>query len=218
MRKRKKSFHDTAAEIQLASFIVPMLDMAFQLLAFFIMSYNPNTLREAHFDGALLPPPPPPKEAPKFGPNEAKKPELSEVKNDPPPEMEEAITLIVTAVPRGEIYETRVKGKEKRDGMPAKISIQLPTQPTAELIANVEDPADEAIKRLSDHLRAYVKSLPAAGDKSVTKMKLNIEADDNLKHQYFIQIYDVCKASQFTRISFAQPPGLRPDAKIGGVP
>jgi biopolymer transport protein ExbD len=216
MRKPKRD--NTTAEIQLASFIVPMLDMAFQLLAFFIMSYNPNTLREAHFDGSLLPPPPAKDAPPMFGPNEAKKPELSEVKDEAPPDLEEAVTLVVTAVPRGEILQTRVKGKEKRDGMPAKISIQLPTKPSPDLIANVEDPVDDAIKKLTDHLKAYVKTLPTAGDNSVTKMKLNIEAEDNLKHQYFIQIYDVCKSANFTRISFAQPPGLRPGAKIGGGP
>src|SRR5436309_576631 len=46
---------DTAGEgVQLSLVITPMLDTAFQLMAFFVMVYNPAPT-ETHLDGKLLP-------------------------------------------------------------------------------------------------------------------------------------------------------------------
>ena len=41
--------------VNLGIIITPMLDMAFQVLAFFIMTYHPSAL-EGHFDINMLPP------------------------------------------------------------------------------------------------------------------------------------------------------------------
>ena len=51
---RKRPEH-TAPEVDLGIIITPMLDMAFQLLAFFVMTYHQSAL-EGHIDGNLLPP------------------------------------------------------------------------------------------------------------------------------------------------------------------
>src|SRR2546421_11155369 len=40
--------------VQLGLIITPMLDMSFQLLAFFIMTYHPSAL-EGHIPGSLVP-------------------------------------------------------------------------------------------------------------------------------------------------------------------
>ena len=53
MKHRKK---DPGSQgVQLGLIITPMLDMSFQILAFFIMTYNPSAL-EGHIPGSLVPP------------------------------------------------------------------------------------------------------------------------------------------------------------------
>ena len=51
--KRRKI--PTAPGVQLGLIITPMLDMSFQILAFFIMTYHPSAL-EGHIPGSLVPP------------------------------------------------------------------------------------------------------------------------------------------------------------------
>ena len=53
MMKRKKKWQPDGG-VDLGIIITPMLDMAFQLLAFFIMTYQPSP-SEAALDGSLLP-------------------------------------------------------------------------------------------------------------------------------------------------------------------
>ena len=53
---RHKGRHaESGGGVQLGLIITPMLDMSFQLMAFFIMTYHPSAL-EGHIDGNLLPP------------------------------------------------------------------------------------------------------------------------------------------------------------------
>src|SRR5438477_9989569 len=53
--KRHNSRGGGSQGVQLGLIITPMLDMSFQLMAFFIMTYHPSAL-EGHIDGNLLPP------------------------------------------------------------------------------------------------------------------------------------------------------------------
>jgi biopolymer transport protein ExbD len=75
--------------VNLGLVITPMLDMSFQLLAFFVMIYHPSAL-EAHIDGRLLPPPPArtaelvDKKGADKGPAKEKDPKKKEEKDKPP--------------------------------------------------------------------------------------------------------------------------------------
>ena len=53
MSQRRRKI-DPGLGVNLGLIITPMLDMAFQLMAFFIMTYPPSP-RESVIDGALLP-------------------------------------------------------------------------------------------------------------------------------------------------------------------
>src|SRR5438477_1242086 len=53
--KRQKIHGGGSQGVQLGLIITPMLDMSFQLLAFFIMTYHPSAL-EGHIPGSLVPP------------------------------------------------------------------------------------------------------------------------------------------------------------------
>ena len=55
MSKRTHNKGGGAQGINLSLIITPMLDMSFQLLAFFIMTYHPSAL-EGHIPGSLVPP------------------------------------------------------------------------------------------------------------------------------------------------------------------
>lgn len=79
--------------------ITPMLDMSFQLLAFFVMTFNP-TPAEGHLDMAL----------PKVEGGESTAP--------PPPSLEEdteELVVSVDATEKGEIAQIRIRGKEDTD-------------------------------------------------------------------------------------------------------
>src|SRR2546429_8998596 len=104
---RKRASQPAAQGVQLGLIITPMLDMAFQILASFIMTYHPSAL-EAHIPGSLGPDNPAVKDA-----------------NQPPvpaPEvpistdkalldgLEDAITVKVKAVVKGQEIGTRVAG------------------------------------------------------------------------------------------------------------
>src|SRR5438132_13480245 len=86
--------------VQLGLIITPMLDMAFQILAFFIMTYHPSAL-EAHIPGNLAPP----EDFAKKNPKDAKKdpvdplPSLDESELNP--ELDAAITVKIRAVASG---------------------------------------------------------------------------------------------------------------------
>src|SRR5262245_55976659 len=54
MRKRP-SVPSAMTGVQMGLIITPMLDMSFQILSFFVMTYHPSAL-EGHIDGNLLPP------------------------------------------------------------------------------------------------------------------------------------------------------------------
>ena len=55
MHKKKGHKVEGAQGVQLSLIITPMLDMSFQILAFFIMTYHPSAL-EGHIPGRLAPP------------------------------------------------------------------------------------------------------------------------------------------------------------------
>src|SRR4051794_25367790 len=101
--------HEEPAGVNLSLIITPMLDMAFQLMAFFIMTYHPSSL-EGHIDGTLLPPAEI-KEVGNAGGNP--KDEKPSVENEP--NIKEDYMLIVKAVETG-----------KDEGKPSRIFLKPP--------------------------------------------------------------------------------------------
>jgi biopolymer transport protein ExbD len=87
MRRRLKADEDHGVEMP----ITPMLDMAFQLLMFFIMTYHPSAL-EGHMDLSL----------PAAGEAKAKHPQdVDPNKSDTEIELPSQLTVIVKASPDG---------------------------------------------------------------------------------------------------------------------
>jgi len=177
---------DPGGGVNLGLIITPMLDMAFQLLSFFIMTYHPSAL-EGHIDGNLLP------QVVRPGPV---RPNLEDPEPEWVPEKGDVTTIIVRAVAKGQKEGTR------QEGDPSQILIRRVEDPIPAPIADTNDTWEAGMKKLALALRNHGKGETA----------LKIEGDGNLKHQYVIQVYDICKSAGYRDIAFVYPkktPGPR---------
>src|SRR5260221_11486321 len=102
--------------VNLGLIITPMLDMSFQILTFFIMTYNPSAL-EGHIPGSLAPA----LDIRKNGPENKVDNVLSVDPGEILAEVQDAVTVIV-------------KSSETEPGKPSKVSIQRKTAPAPEQI------------------------------------------------------------------------------------
>jgi biopolymer transport protein ExbD len=160
-----------------------MLDMSFQLMAFFIMTYHPSAL-EGHIDGNLLPP--------TLVANKAKTPvptpmDLPAV--DEEPQLQDVLLVVVKAVAKGQTEGQRF------DGQPSRILLKRPENPEAVTISDSDSTLAEGLKRLTVELKKE------AGPKA----NIKIEGDGDLKHEYLMQVYDACKRAGYQNISFVAP-------------
>lgn len=169
-----------APSINLGLIVTPMLDMSFQILAFFIMTYHPSIL-EGHVNGQLVPP--------KGGIGAPIDPKP---KPEPPtiPDPTESVEIVVKAVPKGGAERQRV------DGEPAQIYLKKVEDVDAALVSDSDEPLDASLKRLASRLKAIPAGM--AGH-------VRLECQGDLKHQYVMQVYDVCRSSGFQNVSFVAP-------------
>jgi biopolymer transport protein ExbD len=170
--------------VNLSIIITPMLDMAFQLMAFFVMTYHPSAL-EGHIDASLLPPS-------KIAIQGKQDLDKNAAPVDVAPDDKDALSVIVKAVKRGQ-----TDGK-RGDGEPSQIFVKRAEEPNPELVADTDVDLDTALRRLRDRLKA----MQTKG----TRASVNIEADSDLKHQYTIRIYDACKSADCASVGFRAPP------------
>jgi biopolymer transport protein ExbD len=193
---RKRTSPSASQGVQLGLIITPMLDMAFQILAFFIMTYHPSAL-EAHIPGSLVPDNPairdahPPLPAPEV-PLPAEK-ELLEG-------LEDAVSVKVKAIAKGQEVGTRVAGS------PSQIFILVPPAIEAELVADVDVEFPVALARLEAKLKGLRKN-------AANKANLKIAADGDLRQQYVMAVYDTARKAGFDKVHFVPPPVLNAKAK-----
>jgi biopolymer transport protein ExbD len=181
--------------IDLGIIITPMLDMAFQLLAFFIMTYNPPA-REAVVDGSLLPP---------TNIAAIAKAAANDKTVVPDPIKGPGLTVLIKAVPPG-----KNKNETLWPGQPKAIYLKKPQDEKPRLVATItqpgaqaSDPPDDwaaALKALADEL-ALSRASPL--EKS---LPINLVGDRALRYGYFIAVQDAAKKAGFTTIGFAAPP------------
>jgi biopolymer transport protein ExbD len=199
MHKRQKIHGGGSQGVQLGLIITPMLDMSFQLLAFFIMTYHPSAL-EGHIPGSLVPPEDFAKKSKDNNPVPQENP-LSVPEEELLPELQESITVKVKAVAKGQEQGTLVEGS------PAQIFLKTPQETEPQLIADptqifTKDPVKDAMVILDSKL----KDMIAKG--ATKKANLKIAADGDLRQQYVMQVYDTCKKAGFDKIHFVPPPVL----------
>jgi biopolymer transport protein ExbD len=173
--------------VDLGIIVTPMLDMAFQLLAFFIMTYHPPA-REAVVDGTLLPPPV------IRGVDKAK---------DPKSVIKTKLRILVKAVPAQ-------KGADEtlERGQPKEIILERPRLHSG-MVATLKQPGakpGDAPADLGAALKALAKELAKSLDNPEEKnLELTIDADRGLRYGYFMAVREVAEASGFKKISFNAP-------------
>jgi biopolymer transport protein ExbD len=185
--------------VQLGMIITPMLDMYFQLMAFFIMVYNPSPL-ETHVQGKLLP----------FAKTLTAGPAVPDKKDDTPPvdkepDVKESLRVIIKAARKDQPAE-KVVGKEDpnrplNDGEPMEIRLKRPEETKEDSFAVISNKRelDNALADLGKALKK-IREGPTGNDLTVS-----LDPDPHLKYEYFIQVYDVCKAAKFKEIGFNAP-------------
>ena len=160
-RHRRHSKQEGGGGVALGLIITPMLDMAFQLLAFFVMTYHPSAL-EGHIDGKLLPPE-------KIATKGKKAPDPAMAQMPPadiPPEVSDVVLVFVKAVPKGQIEGGR------EDGEPRWVEIRRKESPAPLTLSgdvNARD-LDHFVKSLEKELTAELKPIleePSASDAAI---------------------------------------------------
>ena len=109
------------------------------------------------------------------------------------PSLNEAIMVQVKSVVKGQEIGTRVEGS------PSQIFVRTTLETEKTMIADVDVPLDQAMKKLESHLKDMVK-------KGSNKTNLKIAADGDLRQQYVMMVYDTCKRAGFEKLHFVPPP------------
>ena len=210
---KKRNLVGEGLGVNLSLIITPMLDMAFQLMAFFIMTFQPLS-EEKNITGRLLPPMKEEqvkkKDVPMKGKKKADKdsppPETKidkdkekdtdpDTKEDPNPK--DVVRVIV------EINDPNETDPKKISGKPGRILLKFPEDTQPEVIADLGDSFESGLNKMTKKLTAW---------KGRDEAKLQIEVHPDLRYGYFIQLQDVCRAAKFKELGFPKP--IRPK-KVG---
>jgi biopolymer transport protein ExbD len=175
-----KRRREESVDVEINKVITPMLDMAFQIFAFFIVIYHPSQL-----EGQML------LNLPDAALAKAAKPE------DAKPDQSMTGELELPA-------EISVIAKTKRpdgglDGSITQISVQERLG-TKDVIK--QDQGSKEVPNL-DALRKYLQSVR---DTLSNQNDIKIEAESGLRYEYVMEIMDVCTRAGFKNVGFAPPP------------
>ena len=179
MRSHRRITASGEGGVNLAVIITPFLDMAFQLLAFFIMTYNPSAL-EGHVHGLLAAPPP----AIGLG----GEPEIG----GEGPILEESAVVTIQAVEAGQTEGSL------HDGQPRRILLKRTEDATPPTIVDADTGLEDGLRKLHQKLKQ--------GESLET---IRIVGDGNLQHQFVLRVYDVCKGAGCRNVAFVAPGASR---------
>lgn len=203
MARRKLDFGEGSAT-DLGIIVTPMLDMAFQLLAFFIMTYHPPA-REAVVDDTLLPAAQQKGKGTTKSDSKQEREKEKEKDKKKEPETKFSLQVFVRAVPKN-----KAKGETLAVGQPKEILLFKPGQldpswhiDIRQKSAKADDPPadfEAALKALKAELKRSLEN-PAERD-----LPLDISADRALKFMYVAQVRDVVGPLGFKRIGLNEPP------------
>ena len=182
MRRRER---EGAPGVQLGLIVTPMLDMSFQILAFFIATYQPP-LMERHIPGSLVPPENPAVKSnqPNNLPNVEIPPSVKE--EDLLPQLQEAILI---------------KAMADRDGNLRQLFLKTALETEPQKVTEPDDAPDKAVAQLEKSLAEMIK-------KGSSKADLKLAADGELKQQYVMMVYSAAKRAGYVNIHFVPPPVL----------
>jgi biopolymer transport protein ExbD len=159
--------------------VTPMLDMAFQLLAFFVMTYHPSDL-EGQMQLAL-----PSASTPAAHKQEQQDP-TAKPENNPVLDLQSDLTVIA---------------KTQNDGVNNGAISALTVEDTSGS-STIHVTGDQTI---GDALTRYLQRIK---DTVSNKSAIRLQADSRLKWDNVVQVMDACRKAGFENISFVPPPDL----------
>ncbi len=193
MRHKQKA-DGSAPGVQLGLIVTPMLDMAFQILSFFIATYHPSAM-EGHIPGSLVPPENPAMKSKDPNPIPQIENPLSIKEDDLLPELQEAITIRAKSIVRGQEIGSRTEGTLGQ----IFIKNSLETEP--QMVADTHVPIAEAMGLLESTLKKMI-------EKGSNKANLKLAADGDLRQEYVMMVYSTAKKAGYDNIHFVPPPVL----------
>jgi biopolymer transport protein ExbD len=179
---------DGGLDLDLGIVITPMLDMAFQLLAFFILTFHPSDL-----EGAL----------------DLNLPLEGETMAEKEPDPTNSDTALEK---RPAEVEVIVMADSKEGGI-AQITVKVTRRvdPTGEGIIGGKGQTSEGKgqniegENEADRLTQLRKHLEGAYHQVENKEDIKLQADENLRQAYTVKVMDMCTQAGFQRVSFGPP-------------
>ena len=183
-RKRRRHNENTfPPEGEVVINVVPMLDMTFQLLFFFIITFQSPSGVEAQIPLTLPPP---------EGQQEASKDKKENTDKDIIPTIDSDVTVEIKSLNNpqypGEMGEVEVSGLAKE--------VFRPTPGKS-----LDEGRAEVLGRLGDAMKQMAQDLKK------DNLSLRLKADPGVKWERVIQVADTCRQAKFLGIRFEKPGG-----------
>jgi biopolymer transport protein ExbD len=189
MSRRGKSAENT--EVQLP--ITPMLDMAFQLLTFFIFTYHPSAM-EGQMDFSI---PPPQKDARAASAPEVKADQKPETKEDKEPDLAPDVLTVKATTAHDNVNDGNIVALSVEGGAGSKpVSV------------------DKNLTDLVKYLQEARKGLSRDPKTNEPTSLIKIQGDSRLYWKEIIRLIDACNAAGFSNQKFVPPSGFIPGGRL----
>ncbi len=181
---------DTEPDVTVALPIVPMLDLSFQILFFFIITFNPSRA-----EGKMS------MNLPASG--EAKAADTTTVDLNKPSDsnLDIAADYVVVVRSYDDSFTLSIRNAEKIDelGSVRALAQMTPKERKTEI--------DKLLEKLRETLEARLKERKEKdGDKTSDNVK--IEANSKTKYDTLVSVMDACVRAGYSQVGFAPPPDL----------
>jgi biopolymer transport protein ExbD len=181
----------TVPDIAIAMPIVPMLDLSFQILFFFMITFNPSRA-----EGKMS------LNLPATGQAKAKTPEAVDLNpTESSQDLEVPADFVVVVRSYEESFSLQIKTAEKPDevGTIRDMNRMNAKERQTEI--------DKLLEKLRDQLTTRLKEKKEKeGDKATDNVK--IEANGKTKYSVLVGVMDACIKAGYVQVGFAPPPDL----------
>jgi len=181
---------DTEPDVIVALPIVPMLDLSFQILFFFIITFNPSRA-EGRMSMNL----------PASGEAKAKDLNTVDLSAVPDRELDVPSDYVVLVRSYDDSFTLSIRNAEKVDelGSARGLAQMSPKERKAEI--------DKLLEKLRETLGTRLKEKKERdGDKATDNVK--IEANSKTKYDVLVSVMDACIRAGYSQVGFAPPPDL----------
>ena len=177
----------TVPDIAVAMPIVPMLDLSFQILFFFMITFNPSRA-----EGKMT------LNLPASGQAKAKTPDSVDLSKPPDVELEVPADFVVVVRSYEESFSIAIRNSEKVDEVGAIRGMNTINE--KERKAEI----DKLMEKLRDQLAKRLEEKKKADEKAADNVK--IEANGRTKFALLVAVMDACIKAGYTQVGFAPPP------------